>query len=100
MTKRTVSCSDPTFPGRLIAVRQSAGFKTASDFARALDLAPATYGRYERGETDPNVQLLKNIYQLTGVSLDFLVGGDLALLRTSRQAKVAARTASDIRKKA
>ena len=47
-------------------------------FARALGLAPETYRRYERAETEPNIYLLKRIYEVTevtSVTLDFIVAG-------------------------
>ena len=63
------------FGRRLATIREAAGYETATAFADALGLSIATYSRYERGETEPGMETLQKMQQLTGVSLDFLIAG-------------------------
>lgn len=44
-----------------------------SQFARELGVPHARYGRYERAEVEPPLQMLRDIRMLTGISLDWLV---------------------------
>lgn len=52
-------------------------FETAAEFARSIDVHPATYGRWERGEVEPGIAHLIELVRATEVSADFLVSGDL-----------------------
>lgn len=63
------------FGRRLATIREAAGFETATAFADALGMSIATYSRYERGETEPGIETIQKMQALTGVSLDFLIGG-------------------------
>lgn len=78
---KAASVARKEFAGRLRSWRTSAGFKTMADFARELVIEQETYRRYERGETEPGVSGLTKIKAKLGVSLDYLVAGDLAALR-------------------
>lgn len=66
------------FGRRLAVVREAAGYETQTAFAEELGMSLQTYSRYERGETEPGIVTLRRIQQLTGVSLNFLISGDLA----------------------
>jgi DNA-binding XRE family transcriptional regulator len=41
--------------------RKRAGYRSAEQFAKKLELEPATYRTYERGESPPNLQTLTRI---------------------------------------
>ena len=47
------------------------------DFAALFGLRDETYRRYERGETEPNFATLEKLRQITGVSLDFIITGEV-----------------------
>jgi DNA-binding XRE family transcriptional regulator len=66
------------FALRLAALRTSYGCEEQKEFAEKLGLASETYRRYERAETEPNLETLDKIRELTGVSLDYLVSGLLS----------------------
>ena len=61
------------FAQRLKMARKAAGYETAAEGARALDIEVATYGRWERAETEPNLAAIKAICKTYRVSSDFLV---------------------------
>lgn len=65
------------FGRRLAAIREAAGYDTQTEFATLLKMSVQRYSRYERGETEPNLETLQEIQRITGVSLDFLVGGQV-----------------------
>lgn len=46
-----------------------------SDFAELFGCQGETYGRWERGETEPSLEILQRLQKLTGVSLDYLISG-------------------------
>ena len=57
------------------------------DFAVTIGLKPETYRRYERGETEPNINTLSKIRQVTGINLNFLIAGEPDLVvNTPKQA--------------
>ena len=59
-------------------LRREAGYRSAKDFARAIDMPPTTYARYERQEDGPERSIpLPTAWKLAdefGCSIDFLVG--------------------------
>ncbi len=57
----------------LKVLRQNMGL-TQRDMAKNLNLAKATYARYEIGETEPNFELLIKMADYFEVSLDYLCG--------------------------
>lgn len=77
----TGSSARSGFAERLAATRRGFGQRTArpgltaQDFAAVLGLEPERYRKYERGEREPPLWVLQRITQITGVSLDHLVGG-------------------------
>ena len=81
--KRAATAARQAFATRLRALRQSYGMSigsptlTAGEFAKLLDLEGETYRRYERGETEPALRVLSRIRELTGVSLNSLVAGEI-----------------------
>jgi transcriptional regulator with XRE-family HTH domain len=82
---------DNDFGRRLTAVRVAYASltgepaSTRADFAAKLGIEPSRYRRYERGEVQPQMSVLRAIRNLTGISLDWLICGlepgmdDLAL---------------------
>lgn len=49
-------------------------------FAARLGIEAERYRRYERDETEPDIETLAKIRRITGVSLDHLVAGDPDLI--------------------
>ena len=76
MARPTKSSGNRTpFAQRLETTRTRTGL-SMEDFAVAIGLKPETYRRYERGETEPNINTLSKIRQMTGINLNFLVAGE------------------------
>lgn len=66
------------FGKRLKMVRLASKWRTQAAFAQAIGREEGAYGRWERGEVEPGLLDLQKIRETTGISLDFLVAGDLA----------------------
>lgn len=64
------------FGKNLIYLRKSRKW-TQSDLAEKLDIARTTLGDYERGKTEPNFQMLKNLSELFEVDIDSLINTPL-----------------------
>jgi len=62
---------------RLIAVRESLGFKNQDDFAEKLDLTKSTYNPFETGKRSLSMQAARRIRERFGVSVDYLLFGDI-----------------------
>ena len=73
--RRTQSRLRHAFAARLRALRLSVGYGTQESFAQALGLQGEAYRRYERGETEPSLETLVRIAELTDTSLDHLIAG-------------------------
>lgn len=72
---RMVDDSQDAQAKRLKLARESAGFKTASDFAKAMQIQPVTYRAYESGQNS----YVKYAHQFAGrlrVSARWLIEGD------------------------
>lgn len=54
--------------------RNKAGYKTAKEFADALDIPYNTYTAYENQKREPKLEMLCKIADLLNISLDDLVG--------------------------
>lgn len=72
-TKRVGRHSAPTTPfslhlGELLKKSRERKQLRQADLAKALDLAIAVYGRYERGEATLTVKRLLDICKITGIS--------------------------------
>jgi len=63
------------FADRLRAARRALGF-TQEVMASALGIGVARYAKYEIGRSEAPYQVLIKIAKLTGLSLDYLIGGD------------------------
>jgi transcriptional regulator with XRE-family HTH domain len=62
-----------TFGSRLKAAREQAGFKSAQQFAGVLGLEPHAYRKYERGQSEPNFDVLTRICELLQVTPNHLL---------------------------
>lgn len=62
---------------RLVAVRKKLGFESQTAFADKLDLTKSTYNPFETGERPLTIQVAKRIRQRFGVSVDYLLFGDI-----------------------
>ncbi len=65
----------PAFARRLEALRVDCGYETQAAFADLLGVEHATYGRWERGETQPNIDMLMKIRAVTNACLNTLIVG-------------------------
>lgn len=61
-----------TFSEKLKLARKESNM-TQEEVAQRLGVTRATYSRYELGQREPNVEMLKNISNVFNVSVDFLV---------------------------
>ena len=61
------------FAERLAAIRKAKHLSQA-DVRQRLDLKGDTYGRYERGEVKPSIEVAAKIARGLDVSLDYLAG--------------------------
>ena len=61
------------FSKRIRDIREDADQKQ-SEVARALNVSYKTFGRYERGESEPQVQFIADFCRRFGVSADYLLG--------------------------
>lgn len=81
--KRTARAERQAFATRLQALRQTYGIRTGrqllskEEFAAMLGLEGETYRRYERAETEPSLRVLTRIREVTGVSLNSLIAGEI-----------------------
>lgn len=62
-----------TFATRLRAARKAAGFSSAQRFAGVLGMEPPTYRKYERGQSEPNFEVLMRICDLLNVDAGHLL---------------------------
>lgn len=58
---------------RLIALRKEKKI-AQGELAKKVGIHPNILGRYERGETTPNIEMATKLANALGVSLDYLVG--------------------------
>lgn len=64
-----------TVGARIRAAREAAGYAYASDAARALGVEAPTYRMYERGDREPDMDLLSAMGRKYGRSVDYLLTG-------------------------
>lgn len=65
---------EPRLPEFRDAFLELKGDRTIREFAKFLQIAPATVGFYAAGERVPNALGIKNIAERCGVSADWLLG--------------------------
>ena len=61
------------FGKRLATARLAAGYETAAALSQLLGMEDATYRRYERGEVEPNFELLLRICAVLKVTPNDLI---------------------------
>lgn len=59
---------------RIAALRRAAGI-SQSELAQKLRISPSTVGMYEQGRREPALDILAEMAQIFGVTIDFLVTG-------------------------
>jgi transcriptional regulator with XRE-family HTH domain len=59
---------------RISALRRSAGWSQA-DLAQRLKISASAVGMYEQGRREPSLQMLIELSELFGVTIDYLVTG-------------------------
>ena len=59
---------------RIAALRRAAGWSQA-DLAQRLKISPSAVGMYEQGRREPALQMLIQLSELFGVTIDYLVTG-------------------------
>jgi ribosome-binding protein aMBF1 (putative translation factor) len=63
------------FGKRLQTIRKATGFNEASEFAPMIGATDQAYRKYERGDSMPQLDVLRRIREVTNASLDFLLLG-------------------------
>lgn len=58
---------------RLISLRKDKKI-AQGELAKMVDIHPNILGRYERGETTPNIEMASKLADALGVSVDYLIG--------------------------
>ena len=61
---------------RIAALRRAAGWSQA-ELAQRLQISPSAVGMYEQGRREPAAQMLAELAELFGVTIDYLVTGKL-----------------------
>lgn len=61
------------FPERLKKLREAIGV-SQEEFAKALGVSRSTVGYYEKGDRTPDIEMLDRINNLTGCSIEYLMG--------------------------
>jgi transcriptional regulator with XRE-family HTH domain len=74
MAKKAKAPKKPAFPENLRAARKAAEL-SQEDAAHALGVKLLTWGRWERGETEPSFAKLEEIAELLGVWSGWLIDG-------------------------
>ena len=69
---------------RIAVLRRNAGM-SQQELAQRLKISPSAVGMYEQGRREPSVQLLSNMANLFGVSIDFLVTGKAVTTREQEE---------------
>ena len=69
--------NETAFSKRLKELRQSKHY-TQENISEKLNMDSKSYGKYERGETLPPIDRLKDICEVLNVSADYLVFGKTA----------------------
>ena len=59
---------------RIAALRREAGMNQA-ELAKALQVSPSAVGMYEQGRREPSAQMLLNLAEIFGVSVDYILSG-------------------------
>ncbi len=57
----------------LVRLRKKMGI-TQREAAELLDCSILSYGKYERGEREPSIDMLKKMAKLFNVNVDYLIG--------------------------
>lgn len=74
MAKKAKPPAQPVFPANLRKARQAKGL-TQEGAARLLDVTLLTWGRWERGQSKPDLDTLDRIAELLEVRSGWLVDG-------------------------
>lgn len=80
---KPASAVSKEFGARLKRLRQDYGREigqpglSQASFAALFGVEGETYGRYERGETEPPLHTLQEIRRVTGVNLNNLISGEI-----------------------
>jgi transcriptional regulator with XRE-family HTH domain len=61
------------FSQRLKDARERANYSSAARFAAVLGMEPHTYRKYERGESEPNLETLTRICELLEITPNYLL---------------------------
>jgi transcriptional regulator with XRE-family HTH domain len=68
-----------TFGERISALRKKLKW-SQDELAKKVGTSAPIIGRYERNEIKPSIETAKNIADVMGVTLDYLLGGNNAIL--------------------
>ena len=62
-----------TFAKRLRRARKEGGFASAQKFSASIGLEPHTYRKYERGQSEPNFEILVRICEVLNIQTSELL---------------------------
>lgn len=79
-----------TFGRRLRKARESGGYRSAQSFSAVLGVEPHTYRKYERGQSEPNFEILVRICELLQVDTSALIPVDMPRKKSSGSQAAAA----------
>lgn len=71
--KNACRAMNDTFPARLRYLREKRGM-SRQVLGERCGLSKNMIGRYEKGEQIPNIDTLKNLCEVFGVSADYMLG--------------------------
>ena len=66
-----------TFAKRLRKARKDRGFRSAQKFSALVGLEPHTYRKYERGQSEPNFEILVRICEVLEIDTSALIPVDI-----------------------
>lgn len=72
-----------TFGKRLRAARERAGYASAQQFAGVAGLEPHAYRKYERGASEPRLEVIVRLCELLDVTPDYLLPVTLKSLKNN-----------------
>lgn len=65
-----------TFAKRLRKARKDRGYRSAQKFSALIGLEPHTYRKYERGQSEPNFEILVRICEVLQIETSDLIPVD------------------------
>lgn len=68
-------------------LKELRGLQNQADFANTLGIKASAYGHYETGRREPSLDIILQIVEVTGVSVDWLLGTSKAVSQKESASK-------------